>query len=307
VNKVIEYAPAKVNLYLGIKGKRPDGYHELVTVFEKISIFDRLIIESLEKDIVKIVTDTGSIPRGPGNICHKAAMLLKSRFNVKKGVRITIKKNIPVAAGLGGGSSDCAAVLKGLNRLWDLRLDEKKLLLLAGELGSDAPFFILNGSFAVGAGRGERLKELKIRKDLWHLVIYPGIKLLTKDIYNLYSKNRSLTLTRGARIAKIHSPKKLIYSMGQAETILHNSLEDVVLRKEPIIKDIKDLLKSLGAKGTLVSGSGSCVFGIFGSRKAADHAKKSILNRHPSSNGWRMFTAGTVRMRKENQVWKSLR
>jgi 4-diphosphocytidyl-2C-methyl-D-erythritol kinase len=175
-------SPAKVNLFLDVISKRPDGFHNIFTVFERIDLFDRIVMDVIKDEII-IETDNKDIPRGKDNLAFKAAELFLKKFRVKKGLHIRINKNIPVAAGLGGGSSDAATVLLGANRLFGLRLKKSELIPLAKKIGSDVAFFLEETSFAIGEGRGDIITPLKINKRFWHILIYPNIKVYTKDIY----------------------------------------------------------------------------------------------------------------------------
>ena len=191
-------SPAKINLFLNVLKKRPDGYHEIETLFERISLRDEIVLSSIKSGI-QIRSDSRQIPKGPGNIAYRAAKLLKDTFHVRTGIAIKIRKKIPVSAGLGGGSSNAATVLLGLNRLWKLRLSRRKLLRLAARLGSDVPFFILEMPFALGRGRGGILKKISApRVKLWHVVVKPPFGISTKKAYEALSGLRRPTpaLTR---------------------------------------------------------------------------------------------------------------
>ena len=293
MNRVVEYAPAKVNLYLKILGKRPDGYHEIETLFERINIRDKVVISGLKSGIT-VTCRNGRVPCGKKNLCYASAKLVKERFKIDKGVKVDIIKKIPVAAGLGGGSSDAASVLKGLNRLWGLGLSRNELVNLAGSVGSDTAFFVSDSRFSIGRGRGERLEPVESGVSLWHLIITPDIEMLAKDVYRLYSRgNEPLPLTRKAGIGKILPPNIYIGNMGQINALLHNDLEDVVLRQKPIIRKIKDALVANGAKKAIVSGSGPSVFGLFESRKEAFGAGRLWKRRLSMSRKWRAFVAET--------------
>lgn len=292
MSKIVELAPAKLNLYLRVINKRPDGYHDIETLFERIKLFDKIIVSDRRKNIT-IKCRSREIPSGGDNLCFRAAHLVQKRYNIARGVKITIIKKIPVAAGLGGGSSDAASTLKALNKLWKLSLGKGDLIELGRGIGADVAFFLTDSSFSIGRGKGDILESLKTERNLWHLVITPDIKLLSGDIYRLYSETRSLTLTKKRSIDKILLPTIHMSNMGQLEALLHNDLEDIVLAREPIIKDIKNAMASNGAKNTLVSGSGPSVFGIYETRKEALKAKKACFKRLPVSRGWRVFIAET--------------
>jgi len=270
-------APCKVNLYLKVLRRRRDGFHELDTLFERINLCDEIVLKPYAKGI-RLKCNVKSLPTGPKNLVYKAALLLKSKFAVKKGVQILLKKKTPIAAGLGGGSSDAATTLMGLNRFWNLKLSTRQLMDLASYLGSDVPFFILDTPYAIGRGRGEKLHKVCSRLKIWHVLVKPRIKVLTKHVYQGL-KPHLLTRSRAnARMLAAVIQKKNILKLNQ---MLFNALEDVVVQKYAVIRTIKrDLLKA-GASTALVSGSGPTVFGLAKSRHEAVSIKQKMLKKHP--------------------------
>ncbi|HAX61997.1 MAG TPA: 4-(cytidine 5'-diphospho)-2-C-methyl-D-erythritol kinase [Elusimicrobia bacterium] len=245
-------ANAKINLFLDILGKRKDGYHNLKTIFQEISLPDEIWLKEI-KTGVKIFCDNPKIPTDKRNLVYKAADLLKRYSGIKKGVEIKIKKRIPIGAGLGGGSSDAASVLKGLNKLWKLNFSKNQLIKIAKKIGADVPFFILGGK-CLGEGIGAQLTPLKIKKKEWYVIVKPSFEISTRTVY--------LRLTKTVKIDKI---KKYI-----------NRLEDVVIPLYPEIKKIKDLLTESGAEFSLMSGSGSCVFGFVKNKKSGEEIKNRL-------------------------------
>jgi len=173
--------PAKINLLLHVKGKREDGYHDIVTVMQAIDLYDELLIE--KADNLELICTSPDIPSDEKNLVYKAAVKLREFTGINEGARISLKKNIPVAAGLGGGSSDAAAALSGLNRLWGLGLTVETLCGLGREIGSDIPFF-LGGPTAAGYGRGDELIRLSNETDYWYLLVNPGIMISTAWVYS---------------------------------------------------------------------------------------------------------------------------
>lgn len=292
MKKITELAPAKLNLYLKVLRKRKDGYHEIATLFERINIFDT-ITASHAKEGIDIKCDDLSVPTGKGSLCHRAVELVKDKFKIKAGVKILIKKNIPIAAGLGGGSSDAASILKALNELWALKLRKDTAMEIGRLLGADVPFFIADCPFAMGRRRGDYVKPIKSKNIIWHTVITPDITMLTGDIYRLYSEINSLTLTIKRSVVRIHSPALYLSDINRLKALLHNDLERVVLSREPVIKSIKNTLEENNGRNTLVTGSGPSVFGLYSTRKEASRAKERILKRFPDSLGWRAFIART--------------
>ncbi len=271
-------APAKINLTLAIQNKRKDGFHDLYTVFERIGIFDTIELLS-ETTGIRIVTDSADIPSGPENIVYRAAELLKKTCGISRGVTIRIRKKIPVGAGMGGGSSDGAAVLIGLNRLWKLGLSKDRLIALGAKIGSDIPFFILERPFAVGKGRGEVLKPIDTKVKLWHCIVKPPFSISTKKAYAELDKKRK---SRHGRVPLTPPPAdaKILPSLLQkgrpVGNRLFNDLELVAGKWVTEISNLKQRLIKLGAKVSLMSGSGSAVFGIFRSKKEAETAARSM-------------------------------
>ncbi|MBI3252566.1 MAG: 4-(cytidine 5'-diphospho)-2-C-methyl-D-erythritol kinase [Candidatus Omnitrophica bacterium] len=279
-------APAKINLFLNVRRRRPDGTHEIETLFERVSLCDTLTL-SPRKSGIKLECSDPKIPSGPENLAFRAAALLRAHTGVRKGVFIKLEKKIPVAAGLGGGSSDAAAVLLGLNRLWRLHLSKKKLRELAFELGSDVPFFVLETSFALGRGRGEILKRIPAHgRRIWHCLVKPPFGISTKAAYGAL-KTRHLTPQKPDAKMLLHSIQK--GDVGTLSKLLANSLELSLNKRVKTIFEIKESLKNQGAMASLMSGSGSSVFGVFGSMAAAFRASRFFRKR----KGWQVFVTST--------------
>ena len=250
--------PAKINLGLHIHGKREDGFHELETIFQMVSLYDDVELELLSSGI-KLECDTPGVPTDDTNLVCKAALLLRQSYQVEgKGVSIRLKKKIPFGAGLGGGSGNAAGVLMGLNRLWDLNIEREKLLALAAELGSDVPFF-LTSPCALGMGRGEQLKVLKPCPKFHVLLVFPGFPVATSWVY----QNLKLKLTKRENNISILRKNLSLSDITSLGSRLYNDLEPVVIQRFPEVQVVKDELGAWGALGVLLSGSGSTVFGIF--------------------------------------------
>ena len=263
--------PAKVNLGLHVHGKREDGFHELETIFQMVSLFDDVELELLSSGI-KLDCDTPGIPTDDTNLVCKAALLLRKSYQVEgKGVSIRLKKKIPFGAGLGGGSGNAAGVLMGLNRLWDLNIEREKLFTLAAELGSDVPFF-LTSPCALGKGRGERLKVLEPCSKFQVLLVFPGFPIATSWVY----QNLRLKLTKRPNNISILRKNLSLSDITSLGSQLYNDLESVVIQKFPEVKVVKDELWAWGALGVLLSGSGSTVFGIFDDPEKAQVACASL-------------------------------
>ena len=267
--------------------KRPDGYHDLETLFERIGLCDEITLKKRPSGIVLKVSSR-EVPGGPQNLVFKAAKLLQEEYKTGKGVEITLKKRIPVSAGLGGGSSNAATVLLGLNRLWDLRLSKAKLLKIAAKLGSDVPFFILETPYAHGQGRGELLRPIsRFRKKLWHCLVKPPFGISTQEAYRGLSK-AGLTPQKAdvrmlLRALKTGDSERL-------SNLLTNSLELSLNKQLRTIQSIKKKLVFEGALAALMSGSGSTVFGLFSSEPKARNAARNLKKQHKS---WKVFVAET--------------
>jgi 4-diphosphocytidyl-2-C-methyl-D-erythritol kinase len=296
---------AKINLYLKVINQRRDSYHPLETIFERISLADRIILKPRKDNLIKVSSDNEAVPEDKANLCFKAAKLLRDEFRPLNGLDIKITKRIPLGAGLGGGSSNAAAVLLGLNKLWGLKLSKVKLAKFAVRVGTDVAFFVYDLPFAIGLGRGERIKPLNILKriKLWHLLVVPKIHVSTPLIYKKYDHFSGLTkplgnvkLLTSVLAKKSHcSEGRGLVSDSQSHTLkpglLFNSLEQVTIRLYPEVKRIKDTLLQLGLDCVLMSGSGPAVFAIVSSLKNALKLAKILRKRERT---WQVFVVKTV-------------
>jgi 4-diphosphocytidyl-2-C-methyl-D-erythritol kinase len=273
-------APAKVNFRLDVLRRREDGYHDLRMIMQRIDLCDELEFSLREEPGVALVCDGADIPSDSGNLVWKAATEILDRSGTKTGLKIKLKKNIPVAAGLGGGSSDAASTLMGLNRLLNTGLTDEELMSIGVRLGADVPFFIFKKP-AVAEGIGEKLTPLEKIPKLWLLLVNPGIHVATSWAY------RNLNLTTEKVAARLPF---LYNSPEDVAGILSNDLEAVTIRQNPVIAEIKELLQSAGAAGALMSGSGSTVFGIFADESAARKALQFL----PAGNSWFTAVAATI-------------
>jgi 4-diphosphocytidyl-2-C-methyl-D-erythritol kinase len=263
---------AKINLGLEVLGRRPDGYHEIRTLFQSIDFHDVLAFEPGDAGTVRVQGDDPAIPWDGRNLIHRAALLIKEKCGTKAGVSIRVTKRIPAGAGLGGGSSNAAATLAGLNRLWEAGLSREDLMDLAGRLGSDVAYFF-EGGLCLGEGRGERILPLPDLPRLFGVVVLPPIVSLTAEVYSRYRPS----LTSRGKDSKIN---RFLQSFEVGS--LENRLERTVFRLYPQLKDIKRFFKSRGAALSLVTGSGSAVFGLFRTRKEAEQGWTEAQKRHPS-------------------------
>ncbi|MCX5709510.1 MAG: 4-(cytidine 5'-diphospho)-2-C-methyl-D-erythritol kinase [Candidatus Omnitrophica bacterium] len=264
-------AYAKLNLFLQVlKPKRKDNYHNLVTLFERIDLFDSITLKKRADKKIRIICSDSSVPSGEDNLCFRAARLLQDTCGVNIGVDIVIKKRIPVGAGLGGGSSDAATILLGLNKLWGLNLSLSRLVSLSGKIGSDVPFFLYDTPFALGTSRGDKITPLgnmkKVR--LWHLLVVPKRHVSTPLIYRKF--DRFSGLTRPAYNVKILTSALKKKPVVLRRGLLFNNLEAVTRKEFPQVDRLKAKLQNLiGFNSVLMSGSGPAVFGILRSKKEA--------------------------------------
>jgi len=254
--KLLVKAPAKINLALDVLHKRPDGYHEVEMIMTTIDLADRVELTLLEQDKIHILSHNRYVPDDQRNLAYQAAQLLKDRFGVKKGVLISIEKTIPVAAGLAGGSSDAAATLRGLNKLWDLGLSLDELAELGSEIGSDVSFCVYGGT-ALAKGRGEIIKELPPPPTCWVILAKPFIGVSTADVYRRLDLKGSKhpDIYGMIQAIKEHDYQRVCDNVG-------NVLEGVTLSLHPEVAQIKEQMKRFGADAVLMSGSGPTVFGI---------------------------------------------
>ncbi|MDO8581097.1 MAG: 4-(cytidine 5'-diphospho)-2-C-methyl-D-erythritol kinase [Candidatus Omnitrophota bacterium] len=275
-------SPAKLNLYLRIVGKRADGYHELVTLFERIDLCDEIRLKPLKDGSIRIRCSHPDVPCNSQNIAYQAAQLLKKGLNVPSGVEITIRKRIPVAAGLGGGSSNAATVLKGLNQLWKLKLNVPQLVDYARQIGSDVPFFLYDTSYALGTCRGDKITKVSLRAKLWHVLVVPRVKMLTKMVYG--EVKAPLTEVKLSLTKKNDNVNILIHHLRNNDikavgATLCNDLEPAIFRLNPRLKDLKEKLKLFDIQGVAISGSGPSIFALTKTSSEALRIKK-LLTQH---------------------------
>ncbi|MBC7186707.1 MAG: 4-(cytidine 5'-diphospho)-2-C-methyl-D-erythritol kinase [Calditrichaeota bacterium] len=261
---------AKINLGLRILGRRSDGYHDICTIFQQVSLGDDIIVEPDGEEVTVVCPHPG-VAAGRDNLCWRAAAALQMATGCKRGARITLRKRIPVGAGLGGGSSNAAVVLAALNEIWGTHLGEKELLSLAAQIGSDVPFFLLGGS-AIGEGRGEVLSRIELPTDYWCVLAIPNVEISTRWAYSaakfdLTKRRKSVTFSRSA-------PELL--DRQQWQQLLGNDFEEVVFAAYPAIAQLKAELRREGGFYCSLSGSGGAVFGLFTRREQARRARAAL-------------------------------
>ncbi len=260
-------APAKINLCLHVLGRYANGYHKLAMAMQRVDLYDDIQIESVQQPGIRVVCPGIPSAMGEKNIAALAAQLFLEKAQINIGLNINIKKRIPIAAGLGGGSSDAATVLLGLSDLLGVDLGEDQLYELGRSLGADVPFFIFQKP-AWATGTGTTLELLPNLPEVAYLLVNPGIAVSTADVY------RSLQLTKGVELANL--PRFSVVTREDLCAALHNDLESVTLQRFPLIEKIKQRLLGLGASGALMSGSGSTVFGVYADYSAASRAAETL-------------------------------
>ncbi|ANA39579.1 MULTISPECIES: 4-(cytidine 5'-diphospho)-2-C-methyl-D-erythritol kinase [Geobacter] len=271
MKKLTLKAPAKVNYRLDVLRRRPDGYHDLRMIMQRIDLCDVIEICLSDKPGIRVVCGRNGVPDGPGNIAWRAADALLALSADKPGIDIAITKRIPVAAGLGGGSSDAATVLMGVNELLGLDLPESRLREIGVALGADVPFFIF-GRTALAEGIGEELTAIDQVPAAWIVVVNPNVPVSTAWVY------QNLQLTGEA--ARVTIPR-FFENVADVCAILSNDLESVTIPRYPVIGEIKRELLVAGALGSLMSGSGPTVFALFDDEGAAVRTAEAMRAR-----GW---------------------
>lgn len=265
-------APAKINLYLKVFHRREDGYHNLLSLMQMVGLYDLLTFRK-EPSGIRLSVEGAALSADRSNLVVRAAELVQKEAGISKGVSITLVKNIPVAAGLGGGSSDAAATLIGLNRFWTLRWSRKKLAEMGAMLGSDLPFFF-QGPTAWVSGKGEKVEQTQEVPEGWALLVNPGNPVSTAWVYEQFSKKIGLT----KKAPNINMVQLIAQRATLKEILRHpyNDLEKVTLAAFPHLIQIKRELHDLGGQGALMSGSGPTLFALFKKREIAEKAAVSI-------------------------------
>ena len=268
-------AYAKVNLGLDVLRKREDGYHDVKMIMQTVNLYDVIEIEASDDNLISIVTENDSIPVNEDNLIYKACKLLMDEFNINRGVRITLIKNIPVAAGMAGGSTDAAYTLIGINELFELGLSKDELMKRGVKIGADVPYCIMGGT-ALSEGIGEILSPVSGMPNCNILIAKPPIVVSTKSVYE------NLPATELKRHPDIDGLKSYIeasdiYSIANK---MENVLETVTVKEYPIIEEIKTYMKQNGALNSIMSGSGPTVFGLFDNYEIAKKAYDGLLARN---------------------------
>ncbi|BAU67007.1 4-diphosphocytidyl-2C-methyl-D-erythritol kinase [Stanieria sp. NIES-3757] len=294
-------APAKINLYLEIIGDRPDGFHELVMILQSIELADKIHIKPSNTEDIRLHCNHPQVPTDQSNLAYRAVKLICDTFpDVYAnygGVELTIEKNIPVAAGLAGGSTNAAAILVGLNLMWQLGLTQPELQDLAAQLGSDIPFCLCGGT-AIATGRGEKLDSIKNINNLWVVLAkYKNLSVSTPWAYQTYRQHYGKSYISDpeeikSRRAEVHSSplfKAISHQNGsEIGKLLYNDLEKVVLPNYPQVEQLRSSFAELGVLGTMMSGSGPTVFALCESERQAQQVKQQVRAKitDPELNFW---------------------
>lgn len=277
-------SPAKLNLRLDVLGKRRDGYHDVRMLNSAISLYDDVEIEVIDKGIEVECEDDPAVPSGEQNIVYSATKEIMAYSNKNVGVRIKIKKRIPSGAGMGGGSSNAATVIKGLNDLLKINLSNDKLIAIGLRFGADIPFF-LYGSPAIATGIGEDLAKVKRMPKIPFVIASPNVNVSTKSVYDKYDEPQERKKDDSS-LPETFATKKAIVKH------LKNDLESVTVKQFPIVQELKDLMIKYGALGAQMTGSGPTVFGIFADKDKADKACKKLESK--SDGRWKVFLAENI-------------
>ena len=264
------FSPAKVNLFLKVLGKRKDGYHELVTLFHKISLDDKIIISKTSKPGFHFRSDHPKLKKAKDNLIYKAYVTLKKVVFWKGGVQVILKKRIPVAAGLGGGSSNAACFLMGMNRLFGFGLSRAKLVEIGSRLGADVPFFLYGTNQAFGLGKGERIKLWPCRKKYWFVLVVSPYEIPTAEVYKRLGVPELTRISPDATISSDFLRK------AQGRYFLRNDLYLTACQMRPQLKQIDTLFDRLGVAQRLMSGSGPTFFSLHNSKKEAERIARKL-------------------------------
>lgn len=277
---------AKINLSLRVLGRRSDGYHELRTIFQTITLHDRITFRALDSSKLELECDAADVPADDSNLVLRAANLLRAHFPAERGARIRLEKSIPAGGGLGGGSSNAAVALIGLARLWRIETTRDELAELGARLGADVPFFFTGGT-ARGTGRGTEIASLPNAARASLLVVMPRLKIATAEAYKALN---------APALTKEFAPVNLLISREEADfsvalpTAHVNDFEPVIFQQHPEIERARDALLRAGARDASLSGSGSSVFGVFESESEVERA----CSRLRVEEGWQVFPCATL-------------
>jgi 4-diphosphocytidyl-2-C-methyl-D-erythritol kinase len=278
---------AKVNLYLDVLGKRPDGYHDIVTLFERIDLADRIAVQRIPGTAIQFECASDGVPHDDTNLVVRAAEMFRRMSGWKVGLRIQLVKRIPPGAGLGGGSSDAASTLWALQRMSGGLLDSAQLIECARQLGADVPFFLARTPWAIGTDRGDTIAPLKGLGRWWHLLVTPDWSISTRTVYEGLAGG--LTPKRGDVTLLVRALEER--NLPKVRQLLFNALEPTVEALYPAMREVKVAMVEIGLSHPCVSGSGSTVFVLCASRAEAEEAGQRLSRRFPR---WKICVTATA-------------
>lgn len=271
MRQIVLKAYAKINLGLDVLGRRPNGYHDVRMIMQSIGLYDRLTLKKMREDEISLSSNMATLPNNEHNLVYKAIRLMKEEYQITTGVKAELEKRIPVAAGMAGGSTDAAAALIGMNRLFDLHLSRERLMELGAKLGADVPYCVMGGT-ALAEGVGEILTPLKSMPKCYILIAKPGISVSTRFVYeNLEIDKLSYHPDIDGMMESIEAD-----DLTGITDRLSNVLETVTEKKYPIITKIKNAMLESGAMNSLMSGSGPTVFGIYADKESAQNGLSKV-------------------------------
>ena len=277
---------AKINLALRVLGRRPDGFHEIETIFQTVTLHDLLTFETTHGEHIELTCNVPHVPVDESNLVHRAAVVLSEKHHVRRGAHLHLEKRIPVGGGLGGGSADAAMALLGLARLWKLELSKAELVEIGARLGADVPFFFTGGA-ALGTGLGTEITALDEAPLTYLIIVTPNVQVSTAKAY---AALRAPALTKADVAAILPGSRTTVSGINVPGNVLVNDFEPVVFSLQPVIKRAKDMLLAFGADKALLAGSGASIFGIFDSREKQERAFTGLK----ATVDWQVFTCRTL-------------
>jgi 4-diphosphocytidyl-2-C-methyl-D-erythritol kinase len=279
-------APAKINLCLRVLGRRPDGFHDIFSIMQAVDLYDDLSFERMPGGGVTIDCNDPAVPLGDDNLIAQAYYLMKDRCSLTDGLRVKLRKRIPIGSGLGGGSSDCATTIKAINKLSTLSLSKGRMMEIGAQLGSDVPFFLSSGS-AIVEGRGEVIRDIEIIPDFSAVIVVPEVHISTGDIYSRLRLDLTNENMRGRFTINQDS-----LGLSELTGLIGNDLEELVVSDCPEVRRVRDDLAACGLENVSMSGSGSAVFALAPVRRV-DEYKRMIRSKR---GGWKVFVVCPIRL-----------
>ncbi|NLL61371.1 MAG: 4-(cytidine 5'-diphospho)-2-C-methyl-D-erythritol kinase [Candidatus Atribacteria bacterium] len=269
---------AKINLYLSIGQKLNNGYHNIETILQTVDLYDEISLEPIKKPDIYIECNNPEVPTGKKSVMYQAVAMLVA--NTGKGIRVILNKNIPIASGLGGGSSNIAAIMVGINKIFNLKLSKVQLINMAAEFGMDVPFFITRGT-VLAQGRGELIVPLSsVYPPVPLILINPGIKIKSEYAYQLFDQLSDSNKEQAPSVSHFLNKKEAI-KPSEIQQVVYNSFDAILSKEYPIIKNIKNRLKNSGASAVALSGSGPTVYGLFEKQGYRDKVYENIREEYP--------------------------